>query len=244
MATCIKTPFSAPLGQSAMSLHANCFTHYIVDPTSCQVGLWIFIDGQLSMNSGLFRDTKLNLSWDSHIQSCSGTTSLLYLCAWDHCLVERWTNSQVMNTELKEVNAFGCIHLSFASSCPVPWAEKNTHSMMLPPPYFPAGKLLGLWWAVPGVLHKYHLEFWSYKASKFRLSKFGNVFCTVKLPRGHSAIKPRLVEGWSDGCLSGTLSHMPTASLELSQSDHLTNVFNLLFHLPCFYALLSQFKSI
>ena len=35
----------------------------------------------------------------------------------------------------------------------------------------------------------------------------------------HSAIKPRLVEGCSDSCLSRALSHLPTASLELSQSD-------------------------
>ncbi len=36
---------------------------------------------------------------------------------------------------------------------------------------------------------------------------------------GHSAIKPRLVEGCSDGWLSTTFSHLPNASLELSHSD-------------------------
>ncbi len=39
------------------------------------------------------------------------------------------------------------------------------------------------------------------------------------LPSGHSAIKPRLVEGCSDGWLSTTFSHLPNASLELSHSD-------------------------
>ncbi len=37
----------------------------------------------------------------------------------------------------------------------------------------------------------------------------------------HSAIKPRSVEGCSDGCLSGILSHLQTGSLDFSQSDHL-----------------------
>ncbi len=37
--------------------------------------------------------------------------------------------------------------------------------------------------------------------------------------QGHSAIKPRLVEGCSDGWLSTTFSHLPNASLELSHSD-------------------------
>ncbi len=38
-------------------------------------------------------------------------------------------------------------------------------------------------------------------------------------PSGHSAIKPRLVEGCSDGWLSTTFCHLPNASLELSHSD-------------------------
>uniref|UniRef100_A0A7N8X1S9 Potassium channel, subfamily K, member 10a n=1 Tax=Mastacembelus armatus TaxID=205130 RepID=A0A7N8X1S9_9TELE len=47
-----------------------------------------------------------------------------------------------------------------------------------------------------------------------------HVSCTEeRLPSGHSAIKPRLVEGCSDSCLCGTFSHLPTASLELSHSD-------------------------
>ncbi len=47
-----------------------------------------------------------------------------------------------------------------------------------------------------------------------------HVSCTEeRLPSGHSAIKPRLVEGCSDGWLSTTFSHLPNASLELSHSD-------------------------
>ncbi len=47
-----------------------------------------------------------------------------------------------------------------------------------------------------------------------------HVSCTEeRIPSGHSAIKPRLVEGCSDGWLSTTFSHLPNASLELSHSD-------------------------
>ena len=45
-------------------------------------------------------------------------------------------------------------------------------------------------------------------------------FTEERLPSGHSAIKPRLVECCSDGCPSGSFSHLHTGSLELSQSDH------------------------
>ncbi len=52
------------------------------------------------------------------------------------------------------------------------------------------------------------------------LQVFFHVSCTEeRLPSGHSAIKPRLVEGCSDGWLSTTFSHLPNASLELSYSD-------------------------
>ena len=37
---------------------------------------------------------------------------------------------------------------------------------------------------------------------------------------GHSAIKPRTVECCSDGCPSGSFSHLHTGSLELNLSDH------------------------
>ena len=40
----------------------------------------------------------------------------------------------------------------------VPAAEQHPHSMMLPPPCFTVGIVLGRWWAVPGFLHTYRLE--------------------------------------------------------------------------------------
>ncbi len=121
---------------------------------------------------------------------------------------------------------------SIATSRPVPAAEKHLHSMMLPPPCFTVGAVLDRWWAVPGFLHTYRLElrpkssilvssdqrilqvFFSKLHAGFHVS------CTEeRLPSGHSAIKPRLVEGCSDGWLSTTFSHLPNASLELSHSD-------------------------
>ena len=41
-----------------------------------------------------------------------------------------------------------------------------------------------------------------------------------RLPSGHFAMKPRSVEHCSDGCPSGSVSHLHTGSLELGQSDH------------------------
>ncbi len=121
---------------------------------------------------------------------------------------------------------------SIATSRPVPAAEKHPHSMMLPPPCFTVGTVLDRWWAVPGFLHTYRLElrpkssilvssdqrilqvFFSKLHAGFHVS------CTEeRLPSGHSAIKPRLVEGCSVGWLSTTFSHLPNASLELSHSD-------------------------
>ncbi len=129
---------------------------------------------------------------------------------------------------------------SIATSRPVPAAEKHPHSMMLPPPCFTVGTVLDRWWAVPGFSQHRPLRI---KAKKFYLglirpenlichhlgvlqvffSKLHagfHVSCTEeRLPSGHSAIKPRLVEGCSDGWLSTTFSHLPNASLELSHSD-------------------------
>ncbi len=106
---------------------------------------------------------------------------------------------------------------SIATSRPVHAAEKHPHSMMLPPPCFTVGTVLDRWWAVPGFLHTYRLElrpkssilvssdqrilqvFFSKLHAGFHVS------CTEeRLPSGHSAIKPRLVEGCSDGWLSTT----------------------------------------
>ncbi len=122
---------------------------------------------------------------------------------------------------------------SIATSRPVPAAEKHPHSMMLPPPCFTVGTVLDRWWAVPGFPPHIPLRI---KAKKFYLGLIRpenlichhlgvlhagfHVSCTEeRIPSGHSAIKPRLVEGCSDGWLSTTFSHLPNASLELSHSD-------------------------
>ncbi len=146
-------------------------------------------------------------------------------------------HSEVLSTLEKvfvqDIPVLGRIHISLDCnqlSCPCSW--KTPHSMMLPPPCFTVGTVLDRWWAVPGFLHTYRLElrpkssilvssdqrilqvFFSKLHAGFHVS------CTEeRLPSGHSAIKPRLVEGCSDGWLSTTFSHLPNASLELSHSD-------------------------
>ncbi len=103
---------------------------------------------------------------------------------------------------------------------------------MLPPPCFTVGTVLDRWWAVPGFLHTYRLELRP-KSSILVSSDQRILFVTILESfrcflansmrafhvSGHSAIKPRLVEGCSDGWLSTTFSHLPNASLELSHSD-------------------------
>ncbi len=128
---------------------------------------------------------------------------------------------------------------SIATSHPVPAAEKHPHSMMLPPPGFTVGTVLDRWWAVPGFLHTYCLElrpksfilvssdqrilfFTILESFRCFLANSMQAFMCLALRRGFSAIsaiKPRLVEGCSDGWLSTTFSHLPNASLELSHSD-------------------------
>ncbi len=85
---------------------------------------------------------------------------------------------------------------------------------------------------MPGFLHTYRLElrpkssilvssdqrilqvFFSKLHAGFHVS------CTEeRLPSGHSAIKPRLVEGCSDGDFLQLSPNLPNASLELSHSD-------------------------
>ncbi len=111
---------------------------------------------------------------------------------------------------------------SIATSRPVPAAEKHPHSMMLPPPCFTVGTVLDRWWAVPGFLHTYRLELFGLNSILVssdqrilqvffsKLHAGFHVSCTEeRLPSGHSAIKPRLVEGCSDGWLSTTFSSSP-----------------------------------
>ncbi len=121
---------------------------------------------------------------------------------------------------------------SIATSRPVPAAEKTPPQHDAATTMLHCGTVLDRWWAVPGFLHTYRLElrpkssilvssdqrilqvFFSKLHAGFHVS------CTEeRLPSGHSAIKPRLVEGCSDGWLSTTFSHLPNASLELSHSD-------------------------
>ena len=45
-------------------------------------------------------------------------------------------------------------------------------------------------------------------------------FSEERLLSGHSAIKPRSVEYFSDGCPSGSFSHLHTKSVVLHESDH------------------------
>ncbi len=122
---------------------------------------------------------------------------------------------------------------SIATSRPVPAAEKHPHSMMLPPPCFTVGTVLDRWWAVPGFLHTYRLEL--RPKSPILVSSDQRIlfvtilessmrgFMCLALRRGFRRatlpIKPRLVEGCSDGWLSTTFSHLSNASLELSHSD-------------------------
>ncbi len=114
---------------------------------------------------------------------------------------------------------------------PVPAAEKHPHSMMLPPPCFTFGTILDRWWAVPGFLHTYRLELrpksYILVSSDQRIlqvfvSKLHagfHVSCTEeRLPSGHSAIKPRLVEAAVMLTFYNFL-HLPNASLELRHSD-------------------------
>ena len=49
---------------------------------------------------------------------------------------------------------------SVLTSLTVPAAEKHNNSMMLPPPYFTAGMVLGRWWVVPGFFQTWRLELW------------------------------------------------------------------------------------
>ncbi len=153
--------------------------------------------------------------------------------------------SEVLSTLEKvfvqDIPVLGRIHLSLdcnQSSCPCSWKT--------PPQHDAATTMLHCWDCIGQVMSSAwfspHIPL-RIKAKKFHLglirpenlichhlgvlqvffSKLHagfHVSCTEeRLPSGHSAIKPRLVEGCSDGWLSTTFSHLPNASLELSHSD-------------------------
>ncbi len=150
--------------------------------------------------------------------------------------------SEVLSTLEKvfvqDIPVLGRIHLSLdcnQSSCPCSWKT--------PPQHDAATTMLHCWDCIGQVMSSAwfspHIPL-GIKAKKFYLglirpenlichhlgvlqvffSKLHagfHVSCTEeRLPSGHSAIKPRLVEGCSDGWLSTTFSHLPNASLELS----------------------------
>ncbi len=153
--------------------------------------------------------------------------------------------SEVLSTLEKvfvqDIPVLGHTHLSLdcnQSSCPCSWKKKTQHDA--------ATTMLHCWDCIGQVMSSAWFSPHTplrIKAKKFYLglirpenlichhlgvlqvffSKLHagfHVSCTEeRLPSGHSAIKPRLVEGCSDGWLSTTFSHLPNASLELSHSD-------------------------
>ncbi len=146
--------------------------------------------------------------------------------------------SEVLSTLEKvfvqDIPVLGRIHLSLdcnQSSCPCSWKT--------PPQHDAATTMLHCWDCIGQVMSSAwfspHIPL-RIKAKKFYLGLIRpenlichhlgvlhagfHVSCTEeRLLSGHSAIKPRLVEGCSDGWLSTTFSHLPNASLELSHSD-------------------------
>ncbi len=152
--------------------------------------------------------------------------------------------SEVLSTLEKvfvqDIPVLGRIHLSLdcnQSSCPCSWKT--------PPQHDAATTMFHCWDCIGQVMSSVwfspHIPL-RIKAKKFYLglirpenpsgvfSKLHagfHVSCTEeRLPSGHSAIKPRLVEGCSDGWLSTTFSHLPNASLELSHM-----IFGFFFYL-------------
>ncbi len=146
--------------------------------------------------------------------------------------------SEVLSTLEKvfvqDIPVLGRIHLSLdcnQSSCPCSW--KNTPTAWCCHHH---ASLLGLYWTGDEqclvFLHTYRLELRP-KSSILVSSDQRILFVTILESfrcflansmrafhvSGHSAIKPRLVEGCSDGWLSTTFSHLPNASLERSHSD-------------------------
>ncbi len=146
--------------------------------------------------------------------------------------------SEVLSTLEKvfvqDIPVLGRIHISLdcnQSSCPCSWKT--------PPQHDAATTMLHCWDCIGQMMSSAwfspHIPL-RIKAKKFYLGLirpenlichhlgvlqvFFHVSCTEeRLPSGHSAIKPRLVEGCSDDWLSTTFSHLPNASLELSHSN-------------------------
>ena len=127
---------------------------------------------------------------------------------------------------------------STLTSLPVPAAEKHPHSMMLPPPGFTVGMVLGRWWAVPCFLQTWHLELRpnnSILVSSDQIILFLTVWESFRcvLPSRLScvfhcwegSVWPLWHKAQIGGVLQGWLSfwkflHLHTQSLELNQSEN------------------------
>ncbi len=204
------------------------------------------VGGQLFL--GLSRDAQLGLSQGSgwaiqeQSRSCSRSHSFVILAVclgslscWKVNLRLSLKSWALWRRFLSRISLYlaAFIFPSIATSRPVPAAEKHPHSMMLPTTMLHCwdciGQVMSSAWFSPHIPLRI-------KAKKFYLGLirpenlichhlgvlqvFFHVSCTEeRLPSGHSAIKPRLVEGCSDGWLSTTFSHLLNASLELRHSD-------------------------
>ncbi len=197
---------------------------------------------------GLSRDAQLGLSQGSWLGHSRTVTELLWSHSFvilAVCLgsLSCWkgkpsAQSEVLSTLEKvfvqDIPVLGRIHLSLdcnQSSCPCSWKTSPQHdaATTMLHCWDCIGKVMSSAWFSPYIPLRI-------KAKKFYLGfirpenlichhlgvlqVFFHVSCTEeRLPSGHSAIKPRLVEGCSDGWLSTTFSHLSNASLELSHSD-------------------------
>ncbi len=153
--------------------------------------------------------------------------------------------SEVLSTLEKvfvqDIPVLGRIHLSLdcnQSSCPCSWKTPPQHdaATIMLHCWDCIGQVMSSAWFSPhiplrikakkfylGLIRPENLICHHLRVLQVFFSKIHagfHVSCTEeRLPSGHSAIKPRLVEGCSDGWLSTTFSHLPNASLELSHSD-------------------------
>ncbi len=194
---------------------------------------------------GLSRDAQLGLSqgsgWaiqNSHGVLWSHSFVILAVCLGSLLLEGKPSaQSEVLSTLEKvfvqDIPVLGRIHLSLdcnQSSCPCSWKT--------PPQHDAATTMLHCWDCIGQVMSSAwfspHIPLRIKAKSSILVSSDQRIIChhlgvlhagfhvsctEERLPSDHSAIKPRLVEGYSDGWLSTTFSHLPNASLELSHSD-------------------------
>ena len=138
------------LGKSLQVLH----TRINLGRSSQVPSDWMARVCELSF-SGLSTDglwgLSLGFGWASQGQSetCpEATLALSWLSSSGYCRAERWNISPVwchkpVQVFFKDISAFGCILSSILTSLPVPATEMHPHGMMLPPPCFIVGMVLG-----------------------------------------------------------------------------------------------------